>query len=120
MITQRENQSQEGRQYIPSVRTNRRRGGSISPAREPIAGGEAVYTKRVNQSQEGRQYIPGAGPVPGVVARLALAIRQGASARGVGGCRLRRARLADGAALLVLVAAEPRTGDFNKIYYYNY
>eukprot|EP00959_Pyramimonas_sp_CCMP1952_P077123 1611991-Pyramimonas_sp.AAC.2 len=32
---------------------------SIYPAREPIAGGEAVYTNRSeNQSQEGRRYIP--------------------------------------------------------------
>eukprot|EP00959_Pyramimonas_sp_CCMP1952_P000984 19600-Pyramimonas_sp.AAC.1 len=27
-----ENQSQEGRRYIPSARTNRRRGGSMYPA----------------------------------------------------------------------------------------
>eukprot|EP00959_Pyramimonas_sp_CCMP1952_P034756 728297-Pyramimonas_sp.AAC.2 len=27
-------------------------------SREPIAGGEAVYSQRENQSQEGRQYIP--------------------------------------------------------------
>eukprot|EP00959_Pyramimonas_sp_CCMP1952_P385640 8081638-Pyramimonas_sp.AAC.1 len=40
--------------------------GRIYPAREPIAGGEAVYaqrgeavhTQRENRSQEGRQYIP--------------------------------------------------------------
>eukprot|EP00959_Pyramimonas_sp_CCMP1952_P281028 5874369-Pyramimonas_sp.AAC.4 len=29
VYTQHENQSQEGRQYLPSVRTNLRRGGSI-------------------------------------------------------------------------------------------
>eukprot|EP00976_Prorocentrum_cordatum_P090813 1188264-Prorocentrum_minimum.AAC.1 len=45
VYTQRENQTQEGRQYIPSVRTNRKRGGSIYPA------GEAVYTQREHQSQ---------------------------------------------------------------------
>eukprot|EP00976_Prorocentrum_cordatum_P024206 493116-Prorocentrum_minimum.AAC.2 len=36
-----ENQSQEGRQYILRVRTNRKRGGGIYSAREPIARGEA-------------------------------------------------------------------------------
>eukprot|EP00959_Pyramimonas_sp_CCMP1952_P122737 2565555-Pyramimonas_sp.AAC.1 len=39
------------------LRTNRRRGGGIYPTREPIAGGEAVYTQRKNQSQEGRRCI---------------------------------------------------------------
>eukprot|EP00959_Pyramimonas_sp_CCMP1952_P253991 5306085-Pyramimonas_sp.AAC.1 len=34
------------------------RGDSLYPAREPIAGGETVYTQHKNQSQEGRQYIP--------------------------------------------------------------
>eukprot|EP00976_Prorocentrum_cordatum_P107999 1194751-Prorocentrum_minimum.AAC.4 len=41
-----------------SLRTNRRTGDGIYPAREPIAGGETVYTQRENLSQEGRQYIP--------------------------------------------------------------
>eukprot|EP00976_Prorocentrum_cordatum_P115995 1196097-Prorocentrum_minimum.AAC.4 len=57
VYTRRKNQSQEGRRYIPGVKTNRRRGGGIYPARgggiypalEPVAGGEA----------EGRWYIPG-------------------------------------------------------------
>eukprot|EP00976_Prorocentrum_cordatum_P036654 745688-Prorocentrum_minimum.AAC.2 len=44
VYTQRENQSQEGRRYKPSVRPNHRRGGGI--------------TQRENQSQDGRQYIP--------------------------------------------------------------
>eukprot|EP00976_Prorocentrum_cordatum_P072043 1180561-Prorocentrum_minimum.AAC.1 len=51
VYTQRESQSQEGRQYIPSVRTNRRRGGSILYC-------IYEYTQRENQSQEARRYIP--------------------------------------------------------------
>eukprot|EP00976_Prorocentrum_cordatum_P114328 1195833-Prorocentrum_minimum.AAC.2 len=37
--TPRENQSQEGRRYILRARTNRKRGGGIYSAREPIARG---------------------------------------------------------------------------------
>eukprot|EP00976_Prorocentrum_cordatum_P064180 1177393-Prorocentrum_minimum.AAC.2 len=33
-------QSQEGRRYIPSVRTKRMRGGGIYPVCDPFAGGE--------------------------------------------------------------------------------
>eukprot|EP00976_Prorocentrum_cordatum_P099483 1191858-Prorocentrum_minimum.AAC.1 len=44
VCSRRENQSREGRRYILRVRTNPRRGGGIYSAREPIAGGEAVYT----------------------------------------------------------------------------
>eukprot|EP00959_Pyramimonas_sp_CCMP1952_P349055 7313516-Pyramimonas_sp.AAC.2 len=57
VYTPRENQSQEGWQYVLRVRTNRKRGGSIYSVRDPIARGVAVYTPCEIQSQEGWQYI---------------------------------------------------------------
>eukprot|EP00959_Pyramimonas_sp_CCMP1952_P430467 9015830-Pyramimonas_sp.AAC.1 len=44
--TSPQNQPQEERQYIPRVRTNRRRGGR----------GEALYTQCENQSQEATSF----------------------------------------------------------------
>eukprot|EP00959_Pyramimonas_sp_CCMP1952_P282898 5913470-Pyramimonas_sp.AAC.2 len=51
VYTQRENQSQEGHRYIPSMRTNHRRSVGIYPAWEPITGRASVYTQCENQSQ---------------------------------------------------------------------
>eukprot|EP00959_Pyramimonas_sp_CCMP1952_P238372 4981210-Pyramimonas_sp.AAC.1 len=51
--TQHENQSQEGRQHIPSAKTNHRRGGSIYPALQQWRGG-----------QEAASWAPGARATP--------------------------------------------------------